>query len=270
LGGLLVLVAAVLPRREPAELRAVLPVFSTAAFVSMVVLAGSGTYAAWRGIGTVHAIFTTTYGLLVVGKIVLFLGLITLGNWSRLLVRNRMRPTLAYAITDATLAAAGPDSDPDDDETDEETDDDPVATERLRRSVLVETAVALLVLALTAVLVAQPRGKEALAAQYREPVSATAPLGSGRSVTITSDPGTHGTVNLTLELSPGTEPTKITATATQAAAQVGPIPVRLTRAGKGVYDGSVSLPVAGSWEIDLVVTTSQFDATSTDAILRLH
>ncbi|MDT4950502.1 MAG: hypothetical protein QOJ37_3097, partial [Pseudonocardiales bacterium] len=61
-----------------------------------------------------------------------------------------------------------------------------------------------------------------------------------------------------------------TATATQAAAQVGPIPVRLTRAGKGVYDGSVSLPVAGSWEIDLVVTTSQFDATSTDAILRLH
>jgi copper transport protein len=236
----------------------------------MVVLAGSGTYAAWRGIGTVHAIFTTTYGLLVVGKIVLFLGLITLGNWSRLLVRNRMRPTLAYAITDAALAAAGPESDPGDDQTDDETDDDPVATERLRRSVLVETAVALLVLALTAVLVAQPRGKEALAAQYREPVSATAPLGSGRSVTITSDPGTHGTVNLTLELSPGTEPTKITATATQAAAQVGPIPVRLTRAGKGVYDGSVSLPVAGSWEIDLVVTTSQFDATTTDAILRLH
>ena len=76
-------------------------------------------------------------------------------------------------------------------------------TERLRRSVYVEVLVALVVLGLTAVLVAEPRGKEALAAQDREPVSASAPLGGGASVTVTSDPGTHGTSS-----SPSTSPAR--------------------------------------------------------------
>ncbi len=89
LGGLVLLVAAVLPRREPDELRAVLPVFSRVAFGSVVVLAVTGTYAAWRGVGTVHAIFTTTYGWLVVLKIALFLGLLALGNVSRVAIQRR-------------------------------------------------------------------------------------------------------------------------------------------------------------------------------------
>ena len=64
--------------------------------------------------------------------------------------------------------------------------------------------------------------------------------------------------------------TSVTATATQPDQQIGPIPVRLTKAGAETYDGSVSLPVAGRWRIDLVVTTSAFDATTTSATLTLH
>lgn len=252
IGGLVMLVAAVLPRREPAELRAVLPVFSRVAMGAVAVLVASGTYAALRGVGTVDAVFTTAYGWLVVGKVVLLLGILAVASLSRQLVRRR---AVAYAMTDAVL--------------DEPAVDD-IATERLRRGVFVEALAGLVVLALTAVLVAEPRGKEALQATYREPVTATAALGGGRTVSVTADPGVHGPVNVTVELSSGAAAQSITATATQKSAQIGPLPIALTREGGGVYDGTVSLPVGGHWEIDLVVTTSAFDATTTDLTLTLH
>ena len=73
-GGLVMLLGAVLPwpghagveatPRDEAELRRVLPVFSRVAFVSVTVLASTGTYAAWRGVGSWTALFGTTYGLL--------------------------------------------------------------------------------------------------------------------------------------------------------------------------------------------------------------
>ena len=258
LGGLLMLVLAVLPRREPDELRTVLPVFSAAAMTAVTVLAASGTYAAFRGIGTVNAVFTTAYGLLVLSKVALLCGILAVANLSRRLVRRR---TVAYAATEAALAGPAVPVPPPDDE---------VATERLRRAVFVEALIGLVVLGCTSVLVAEPRGKEALLASYREPVSATASLGGGRSVTVTAEPGIHGPVNLTLALTPSAPPTSITATATQKAAQLGPLPIKLTRESAVLYDGTTTLPVAGSWEIDLVVTTSAFDATTTDVVLTLH
>ncbi|HET6876372.1 MAG TPA: copper resistance protein CopC, partial [Jatrophihabitans sp.] len=81
LGGLIMLTVAILPRRDPRELREVLPTFSNVAFCSVVVLAGTGAWAAWNGIGTTSAA-TTTYALLVFGKIALFVGLLALGNLS--------------------------------------------------------------------------------------------------------------------------------------------------------------------------------------------
>ena len=63
-------------------------------------------------------------------KVVLFLGIIALGNVGRLFLRRR---------------------------------DLAVGTERLRRSVLVEVTLAIGVLVATSVLVAEPRGKEAVA-----------------------------------------------------------------------------------------------------------
>jgi copper transport protein len=168
------------------------------------------------------------------------------------------RPTVAYAMT----AAADLDED--------ELAADDVAVERLRRSVFVEALIAFVVLALTGLLVAEPRGKEALAASYRKPVSSAVALGGGRTATVTADPGTHGPVNVTVELSKGPAPQSVAATATQKSRQIGPLPVKLTREANGVYDGSVALPVAGSWEFDLVVTQSEFDATTASVDLSLH
>jgi copper transport protein len=254
-GGLIMVVGAVLPRREPDELRAVLPRFSTVALTAVCVLAASGLYSAFRGIGTVNAIFTTTYGLLIVGKVLLLCGIIAVANLSRRLVGRRV---VAYAMTSAAVQ--------------EESDvaDDEVRAERLRRAVFVEALAALVVLGFSAVLVAEPRGKEALLASYRSPVSAVAPLGGGRSITVTVSPGTHGPVTVTAALSDGSTPRSITARATQHSAQLGPLPIPLRREGAGVYDGSVTLPVGGRWEIDFVVTTSVLDATTTDVTIELH
>lgn len=263
LGALAMLVGAVLPRREPVELRRVLPVVSTVSFASVVVLALTGSYNAWRGIGTVDAVFTTTYGLLVLGKVVLFVGLLAVAYVSRRVVRARyVRPRVAFANTDTDLDVAEPA--PGDDEPHD------TETERLRRGVLVEAVIALVVLGLTAVLVSTPRGKEDLAAQYREPITASTRLTEQQTVQVTADPGTHGDVNLTVDVSPGTAPQSITATATQTDKEIGPIPVRLTRAGDLTYDGAVSLPVAGPWRIALAVTFSEFDAVTTAVTIRMH
>jgi copper transport protein len=184
---------------------------------------------------------------------VLFVGIVAVANLSRRVVSRRI---VAFAMTDAAVLDAPAEL-------------SPVAAERLRRSVLVEAAVALIVLAVTAVLVSEPRGKEALVAQYREPVSGSASLGGARTVSVTVEPGVHGPVDVSIALSGGGA-TQVTATATQQAKQLGPIPVKLTRERPGFYDGNVSLPVAGDWNFDLVVTTSKFNATTTDLMLTLH
>jgi copper transport protein len=258
LGGLVMLTVAVLPRREPGDLAAVLPVHSTVAFTSVVVLAGTGAWAAWNGIGTTSAVFTTTYGLLVLGKIALFLGLLALGNVSRVVVqRHYVRRTVAFAMADAAVVDAPT----------QHGGVEPVAAERLRRAVLVESLVGLVVLALTAVLVAEPRGKEALATQYRQPITATAPLTSSTDVSITIDPGVHGPVDVAVTLPSPVE--RVTATATQQAARIGPLPIPL-RGGGTQYSGTVTLPVAGTWNVQLTVFRSQLDAVATDTDITLH
>jgi copper transport protein len=259
-GGLAMVVAALLPRREPAELRAVLPVFSRVAFAAVLVMAATGTYAAWRGIGTLHAIFATTYGLLVVTKVALFVGLVLLGNVSRRAVQRRYaRLPVAYAITDTAI----------EDATD--VADEPVEVERVRRAVLVEIVLAIGVLVATSVLVAQPRGKEAVAIQQQRPASASAPLGGGRTATVTIEPGRHGLITATVALGPGARATAVTATATLPAKQLGPIPMNLTANGPDLYGASgVNLPVAGKWVITLVVTTSPTDAVTTSATVHLN
>jgi copper transport protein len=260
LGGLVMLTLAILPRREPRELHEILPTYSNVAFASVVVLAGTGTWAAWNGIGTTSAA-TTTYALLVFGKIALFLGLLALGNLSRLVVqRHYVRRTVAFAMTDAAVLAApraAPRPGP-----------DPIPAERLRRTVLVETLVGLVVLALTAVLVAEPRGKEALVEKYQQPVTATAPLTGSTYVTVTAEPGTHGPVDITVMVP--TDATRVSATATQRDAQIGPLSLHLRRDGGGHYSGTANLPVAGDWQIELTVVRSKLAAVTTDTDITLH
>jgi copper transport protein len=239
-GGLVLLVGAVLPRHEPDELRVVLPVFSPVAFVAVVVLAITGLYEAWRGIGTIHAIFSTTYGLLVVTKVVLFVGLIALGNLSRVAIQRRLGETSERS-------------------------------ERVRRAVLVEIVLAIGVLVATSVLVAEPRGKEAIGIREARPRAASAALGGGRTITVTVDPGKHGTITASVALSPGVEPQSVTGTAALPSQELGPIPLGLAANGTDLYGASgLVLPAAGNWVFTLIVSTSEFDATTTQVTIHLY
>ena len=244
LGGLAYLAYCVFPRRDPDELRVVLPVFSRVAFVAVALIAASGTYLALRGVQTVDALFATTYGWLVVIKVALLLGIVALGNAARTAI-NRRGPG-------GRRDPAG-------------------SAERVRRSVLVEIVLAVGILAATSLLVAQPRGSEALAVVRAHPRSGTVELGGGRTVTVTLDPGKHGDVSATVQVSDGPQPVQVTATAILPSKDLGPIPLDLRPNGRDVYGASgVLLPSAGNWRIDLVVTTTTFSATTASVTIHLY
>lgn len=256
IGGLVLLVVAVLPGRDPADLRSALPVFSRVAFGCVLLIAATGTYQAWRESGTIKAL-TTTYGLLVLVKVVLFLGLVALGNLSRVAIERRYlrsaQPTTGTPApaSDGSIAArtgvsAG------------------VDVGRMRRSVLAELVLAAIVLSVTGVLVAQPPGRTAVAATPVASASATTALEAGRSVTVTVAPARHGTVAVTVTLHGGSAPQLITVAASLPSQQLGPLPVPLTAAGALTYSSSdVLLPAAGLWTFAIDVQSSDFDAITT-------
>jgi copper transport protein len=252
LGGLVYLLVALLPRGEPGELRRVLPVFSRTAMGCVTVLAVSGTYQAWLGIGSVDAITSTRYGQLVLVKVGLFICILALANLSRVVVQRRYVRTVAYAMSDPPVDIVTP----------------PVA--RIRRTVLAEVTIGMAVLAVTSVLVAEPPGQVALAADRASARSAHVALGAGRTATVTLDPGRHGPVTVTVALSPGAKPQQLTATAALPEKQLGPITIPLRASGTQYSASGVVLPSAGRWTITLTVRTSEFDSVVADTKIRLY
>ena len=274
IGGLVMLTVALLPAGNRADLRTVLPVFSRTAMVCVVVIAATGTYQAWRESGTVKALTTTTYGLLVLLKIVLFLGLLLLGNLSRLSIQRRwvraVRPVAAPVVVSSASGArregvgVGADADA-----------DPTAgsgpeLRRMRRSVLAELVLAAVVLGASGLLVAQAPGRTAVAATPPPSASGTATLATDRSVTVSVDPARHGTVTVDVTLIGGTAPQQITVSATLPAQELGPLPVPLTRNAPSQYRSQgLLLPSAGRWTFEITVQTSEFDATTADVEIHI-
>jgi copper transport protein len=144
-GGLLLLGTCVLPRAQVALLQAV-PRFSSVAFTAMVVIVVTGMVQSWRQLGSLHALGNTAYGRLLVAKVAVFLLLIAVAARSRVLVRRRLtaRALVAAAAPDRRAGSAAPDGPGD--------DADAGALWLLRRSVLAEAVIAVVVLAVTALL----------------------------------------------------------------------------------------------------------------------
>jgi copper transport protein len=249
LGGLAVLLAVAISGRrteagtddaaELAELSGGLPIFSRVALACVCTLAVTGTIQAWREIGALDAVTSTRYGQLVLIKVALFTGLVGLGY-------------LARRVLAAPAGGWG-------------------ALYRLRRTLLVEVAVGAAVLAVTGVLISQPPGKVALAADRARPRSTTVEVSAGSRAVVGVDPGVHGTVVITVRLNGGSPGSKVSATASLPAKQLGPIPVPLKAVGTNSYSGSgVVLPAAGMWQVSVTVQTSQFDSTTAVAAVRVY
>jgi copper transport protein len=150
------------------------------------------------------------------------------------------------------------------------------ALRRLRRSVAAELVVALIVLALTAVLVNTATGRES----YAPTVSASQLFNTG-------GPGGAGTVHLFAEparLGPNTielfftqpdgkslSPAQVTAQLYFPARGIGPLPVELTRTAPGQYrTQNATVTFTGQWTLQVIVRSDAFDETSVTIPLRIH
>ena len=137
----------------------------------------------------------------------------------------------------------------------------------LRRSVLVELVVGLVVLVLSAVLVGTPPAR----AEVAQPVDVTLPVqtaaGESGSVQVSVDPAATGPntlhVYLLDEQGQFSQPVDIRVTLTEPAQEIGPIDVALEPAGPGHYVGDgMAVPGAGTWTLAVTVRFDEFTAGS--------
>jgi copper transport protein len=280
LGGLAALIAVVLRGDGPAaDVATALPRFSAMAFAAVAALVLSGVVQAVREVGSPSALGSTTYGQVLIAKLVVVLVILAAAAVSRVWVQQRLgvrrpRPGSRRRLTAQAFAAA---------ETTAETPAGTTAVEpaeeraraqaesavehlpALRRSVLLEFALAAVVLALSAVLVGTPPARTAVA----EPVDVTLPLqGSGGaegSVQVSVDPARPGANTLHVYLFDGSgrlvQPAELRVALTEQEQDIGPLDVALQPAGPGHYVGEgMTLPGAGRWTLTVTTRLDEFTA----------
>jgi nitrogen fixation protein FixH len=143
-----------------------------------------------------------------------------------------------------------------------------VSLRKLRWSVAAETVIAATVLAVTAILVNTPTGRES----YSPPVVATAsfntgaPGGSGSiSITVTPDIAGPNQFRLVVTGRNGKpyRPRQIQAGLVMPAKNIGPLAIRLARTGPGRYlGGPTVVSTSGQWQLRVTIRSDAFDETT--------
>lgn len=218
---------------------AAVPRFSGIAVVSVGGLIAAGAVSAYLQTRSIEALTDTTYGRLVLLKVGLLVPVLAMAAFNN----RRSTPALRSG------------------------DDSPAVRRRFLQLATAEIGLVVVVLAVTAALVAEPPGRVAAAAAGG-PVSATATAGP-YEVNVVVDPARPGAnaVHLYL-LDPATgQPAtadEAVATATLPAAALGPLPITLTPAGPGHYVATAAdLPVAGQWRLTVGARVGDFDQYDT-------
>ncbi|MFC9822186.1 copper resistance CopC/CopD family protein [Streptomyces erythrochromogenes] len=312
LGGLSALLVALhkVPGIEHSAVRR----FSRVAFVSVVVLAVTGVYQAWRQTGSWSALTGTEYGRLLLLKVALVAVLLAVAYMSRKWTARLAEAPAALEEADAQVGAQVAAADDVSRETSSVTvPADPeraaqLARQRaalesarekrvrdadpnragLRRSVLAEAAIAVVLLVVTTVLTStEPgrtveqeaaRGSTATAVPDRA-VKITLPFETGGSngkgsVRLELDPGRVGANTLHLWADTGDgqpfDLPEVKVAFTLPAKDIGPLPVVPDQAAPGHWTASgVQLPLAGEWRIDVTVRTSDIDQTTVQKTVKI-
>lgn len=280
LGGLFALLAGALRAGAPAgQLRAALPRWSTLAAGYIGALVVTGALQSVREVGSFAALVDTTYGWVLVAKLGLVLVVLVAAlvsrDWVQQRVGTRRRPSRRVVAHAFSAEAADPVAG--DPLAGDPIAQDPVAEQPaqlgvLRRAVLVELAGAVVVLALSAVLVSQPPARAAVAV----PVEVTLPLQSAAgtagtgTVQVSLDPASPGPATLHVYLFDAggqlTQPQQIAVGLTEAAQQIGPLDVELAGAGPGHYVGEPVLPTGGTWTLAVTVRLDEFTAVTASTV----
>ncbi|HEV2344410.1 MAG TPA: copper resistance protein CopC [Actinocrinis sp.] len=317
LGGLAVLTLLVLRDPEkPKQAAAAVKRFSTVALTCVLVMIGTGTYQAWRDVGSLHVLFDETYGRLVLVKISGLLVLIGLGYYARLriasgLTTSALAPTtettdvdadddvekahaaISPASATASLSTASPNT------TSGRSGHGPGLNKpgrrtarvggqprphnangnarvretlsQLRRSVAAETAIVLIVLAATAIVVdsVPGRGANGLAT---EPGSTDVSLlfntgTAAGTVLVVVEPGKIGPnqSHLLIENTKGEpySPVQVAVSYSLPARNIGPINSKVSVDGPGHYvDTPTPLTFAGQWQVAITIRSDDFDETT--------
>ncbi|MFH8464936.1 copper resistance CopC/CopD family protein [Streptomyces sp. NPDC017991] len=207
--------------------------FSRLAFTSVTVLVLTGVYQSWRGLGSLDAVFGTSYGRILVAKVCAVVLLLAAAGFSRRWTARLTevpRPSKAR-VPEMAVTVSGPASDTTPDSASDPTPDsasDPTSGatadgpssssspspssggaggaghRSLRRSVLAEVVVGVAVLVITTVLTGtQPGRAELETAAAAESTADAAGGGPTASTTLipfdVGTPGGHGKVQIVLE-----------------------------------------------------------------------
>ena len=244
LGGLALLTAAVLPRREAGELAVVVPRFSRAAFAAVLTILITGVFQGWREVRSTAALTETTYGRLLIIKVVLFVLLVGLGGLSRRFVQTRYRMPAAQLSFGPGAATADPDAE---------------TVGRLRRTIGAETVIAVVVLAVTSLLVNAQPARSALAKPFSTEMRSDTVL-----VDVTVDPAKAGPAAFHIyTLSPQgaqQEVQDLTATLTLPSQDVGPLSIPVQRAGPAHFSAyNFTIPLRGDWKLEVKALLTDID-----------
>ncbi|MEU0530632.1 copper resistance CopC/CopD family protein [Amycolatopsis tolypomycina] len=258
IGGLVALLVLLRRPDDVDRLRQVIPRFSRVAAVCVAVLVVTGTFEAWRQVGTPSALAGTTYGTILLAKLALVAVLVALGGLARRWVR-RHYGEVPVTTVQRKRAARGPGE---------------AEVRRFRRAVGCEAAVAVVVLGFTAALVsvepAQAQvAREAAAPKipaYTGPVSTVLPFRAGSTtgqLGVEISPGRIGPNEMHLTVldaqSRPREVAELRAELRLPDRALGPLPVQVAYAGLGHYVAGASIAVPGQWELAVVVRTSEVD-----------
>jgi copper transport protein len=257
MGGLALLLGCLASRVEP--LGAILPRFSRFAFGAVVTLVVTGTYQAWRNVGSWSALPDTVYGRLLLAKIGCVVLLVGLGNVSRRWVARQYAavPTGEPAL----VGAGGPPLPP------QPPPPPPNRLRALRRGLAAEAGIGAVVLVLTAILVNTAQAKETRAA----PAAYSTSSSSGNTaVQVTAKPARTGQVTLTLQVRNAAGKAipvqQVTAGLSLPGAGIDNLPVHFNKSLIARPD----IAKSGSWLLDVTVQTSPTLATAFRLTIPIH
>lgn len=243
LGGLCVLAVALRDPEQPAGATLATQRFSAIALPAIVLVALSGTVQAWRQVGTWWALWHTTYARLLVVKVTVVLALVVVAYASRDVLRFRIAPRLRAALGPG---AARREADPGD-------------VRELRDGIWVEVVIAVVIVAVTAVLVNTQPAREAAAAVPRTfDATLAAPGARFRVVMQPAQPGDN-TVVVTPRLGAGAPPLLQLDATMALPGRVARIPIAFAPLGDGRYVATVQVPFAGKWTLQLRALRTQTD-----------
>jgi copper transport protein len=262
-GGLVMLMTVLLRRSQPADAAEAVPAFSRLATGSVAVLVVTGSYQVWRQVGSLPALAGTTYGRELIVKLALVAVALSFGAASRTWVRRyyRSSPVVVYAASASDLLDPRP--------ADPRAEVTPAALRTLCRSVAVEAVIAMIILAVTAALVATAPARTA----YQPSVEQTIQLGPG-TAQVSAVPAGDREMELHLVFfgpsGTPTSPEEVTATLRLPDQDLGPLPVTLQGMGVGQEMGTIAVPVPGDWTLTVNARTTGFDIYTKDVTLPIR